>query len=779
MRTKISGVILLLSVISALAFTETLVGHSDLWMWTDKEVYGRGEIVSVYFQNLADSSLKTDQSWIEFLKNGTWVKIFSGFTVISEVRPGNIVGFGWTQIGNETDPYLPSENMHQVPGGSYRALWKIRHVNGSKFATFNATFKIADIMIPDDYPTIQTAINNANPRDTIFVRAGTYYENLVINKTVMLIGEDKVNTIIDGNKSNIVVSVLADNVSVCEFSVRNGGGTYAGISLSSKGTQLRNNVLSKNWCGIRLESGSAGNLIANNTIMDNLNGISGELCSNTRIIGNVLMDNTLGIRIGSHSTNNTIAFNNIRDHWSEGLSIWQSNYNVFFGNNITGNNQGGHWAGITIGGSSSNTFFHNNIVDNGRQVDLQGDATNTWDHGYPLGGNYWSDYTGTDLYQGSYQNITGSDGIGDKEYIINERNIDRYPLTCPWGTKPIPPPVKRSVGVKVGDWAKYEVTANYTTNDPDPPIPPLPKEATEIEYYKAEVESISGTNITFQTVIRFRNGTETSWKMWTDVASALSHSFPTLFIAANLSVGDTVYSEPYSRVINATLIRRYSGAEREVNYIGQRSNYTSPYPSFRQVSEMHVYWDRATGALTEWIQEIEYTNLRQGFVTYTYTHLKVKETNLWEREEEVIVDTRFSPSVLNVNGKGRWIIAFVRIPREYTNKDVDVSSILLNGTVIPSKVRRVGHYRLLVMFKRAEVVDLVKAVIQHENRHRMIAVSLTISGKLHDGTIIEGTDTIRILQRCHIHKHHNIPAPCRADHPWAHMYINVVTKSAH
>jgi hypothetical protein len=51
-----------------------------------------------------------------------------------------------------------------------------------------------------------------------------------------------------------------------------------------------------------------------------------------------------------------------------------------------------------------------------------------WDNGYPSGGNYWSDYTGTDLYSGPYQNETGSDGIGDTSYDIDVNNRDNYPL---------------------------------------------------------------------------------------------------------------------------------------------------------------------------------------------------------------------------------------------------------------------------------------------------------------------------------------------------------------
>jgi peptide/nickel transport system substrate-binding protein len=55
-----------------------------------------------------------------------------------------------------------------------------------------------------------------------------------------------------------------------------------------------------------------------------------------------------------------------------------------------------------------------------------------WDAGYPICGNYWIDYNGTDLYSGVYQNETGSDGIGDTDYIINAENVDNYPLMDPW-----------------------------------------------------------------------------------------------------------------------------------------------------------------------------------------------------------------------------------------------------------------------------------------------------------------------------------------------------------
>lgn len=50
------------------------------------------------------------------------------------------------------------------------------------------------------------------------------------------------------------------------------------------------------------------------------------------------------------------------------------------------------------------------------------------DDGYPSGGNYWSDYSGVDEKSGPNQDLSGSDGIGDTPYVIDENNTDHYPL---------------------------------------------------------------------------------------------------------------------------------------------------------------------------------------------------------------------------------------------------------------------------------------------------------------------------------------------------------------
>jgi len=77
--------------------------------------------------------------------------------------------------------------------------------------------------------------------------------------------------------------------------------------------------------------------------------------------------------------------------------------------------------------------FHNTFINNSAQPIDGGGSENAWDDGYPSGGNYWSDYNGTDTCKGAAQDdCTGSDGIGDTPYVIDGDSKDRYPLMAPY-----------------------------------------------------------------------------------------------------------------------------------------------------------------------------------------------------------------------------------------------------------------------------------------------------------------------------------------------------------
>ena len=60
--------------------------------------------------------------------------------------------------------------------------------------------------MPEQYFTIQSAIDASSDGDEILVSSGTYYENINFNgKDIALIGEDRDNTILDGQNADSVV----------------------------------------------------------------------------------------------------------------------------------------------------------------------------------------------------------------------------------------------------------------------------------------------------------------------------------------------------------------------------------------------------------------------------------------------------------------------------------------------------------------------------------------------------------------------------------------------
>lgn len=79
------------------------------------------------------------------------------------------------------------------------------------------------IRVKQAFVTIQEAINNADPGDTIQVPAGIYYEHVFVNKTVSLVGENRNTTIIDGSNSGTIIQVTSDGVSITGFKLQNSG----------------------------------------------------------------------------------------------------------------------------------------------------------------------------------------------------------------------------------------------------------------------------------------------------------------------------------------------------------------------------------------------------------------------------------------------------------------------------------------------------------------------------------------------------------------------------
>jgi len=150
------------------------------------------------------------------------------------------------------------------------------------------------IWVPDNYTKMQWAIGNASDGDTIFVRAGTYYENIVVEKSLSLTGENKSITIIDGNRTGDVVSIQSDFATIEGFTIRNSGlglGLPSGINVGSLGNcTIINNIITSNGKGISLLF-SGNNTIINNTISSNDYGIYIVYSMNNTIFHNYFLNN--------------------------------------------------------------------------------------------------------------------------------------------------------------------------------------------------------------------------------------------------------------------------------------------------------------------------------------------------------------------------------------------------------------------------------------------------------------------------------------------------------
>jgi parallel beta-helix repeat protein len=246
------------------------------------------------------------------------------------------------------------------------------------------------LMVPDDYKTIQEAINNAGSGDTIFVRKGIYTENIVINKSITLIGEDRESTIIDGRATGNVISIKASNVTIKGFTIRNSDPFVGyGIFIERFGNiVISNNSINNNNIGIQI-SFSSRNQIYENIISANYVGIQLFYSSGNAVYRNVISSNTDGIDVYYYSVGNT-----------------------FYENTINNNN----WGVYLSFYSNNNVFYHNNFVGNIYNVYAEQTA-NIWC--YNGEGNYWDDYEGEDL---------DKDGIGNTPYVITGKNTDYYPL---------------------------------------------------------------------------------------------------------------------------------------------------------------------------------------------------------------------------------------------------------------------------------------------------------------------------------------------------------------
>ena len=320
-----------------------------------------------------------------------------------------------------------------------------------------------------DYTTIQAAINDACPGDTILVQSGTYSERVVVNKTLTLQGVG--SPVVDSGGLGNAFTLSAPNCTLQGFVARNSGFNYAGIVAVSSGNTITGNTASGSRYGIHLAS-SSGNTITGNTASGNIvNGIDLYQSTGNNISGNTVTSNSNRGIVIYFSNGNTISGNTASGNPDSGIFLQSASSNIVTNNRATGSNYG-----IKLfSGGSSNSVLRNTVTGNNYGIWLESAGSsntisgntatgniqygiylvsssgnticlNTFDNAknaWSNGANHWNATT-TQTYEQGSRNLTGllgniwsdyegfdcdGDGVGDAPYNISGGSgKDYHPL---------------------------------------------------------------------------------------------------------------------------------------------------------------------------------------------------------------------------------------------------------------------------------------------------------------------------------------------------------------
>lgn len=274
------------------------------------------------------------------------------------------------------------------------------------------------------YPRIQDAIDQCKINDIIYIKNGVYQENLIINKTITLIGDSAKSTIIDAENSGHGIIINADNVTIKSLTIRNSGtiSTYyemdGAITINANNTLIQHCICENSYAGLQMKY-AKNNTVDRTIIRNNSHGIFLYFSLSNIISNNTIEDNyDYGCYLYSDANNNIIRDNKFTlSRYS--LRV-KSRYNTIYKNRFIDNKYGVYFCC----GSKGNLVYANVFINNTGYNAKDNFNENRW-YDVSFGGNFWDDYQGID---------ENNDGFGDTEYLVDEGKtsqeiaIDKYPF---------------------------------------------------------------------------------------------------------------------------------------------------------------------------------------------------------------------------------------------------------------------------------------------------------------------------------------------------------------
>jgi parallel beta-helix repeat protein len=213
-----------------------------------------------------------------------------------------------------------------------------------------------------DFEKIQDAINASADGDTIRVWEGTYYENVVVNKSVSLIGNGSGNTTINASGSGDAIWIVADGVNLRGFNLTGSLEIEcAGVKIESDYNIISGNTLFNNLFGMYFMN-SEYNLVKYNCYVNNTYaGILFYWSNDSEISNNTCYGNKLSFRFYD-ANNNTIAFNECVDNADCSIKLFHSGYNTISSNNCSNRNEL-YEDGIYLENSNYNLISNNTCLE--------------------------------------------------------------------------------------------------------------------------------------------------------------------------------------------------------------------------------------------------------------------------------------------------------------------------------------------------------------------------------------------------------------------------------
>jgi len=302
-----------------------------------------------------------------------------------------------------------------------------------------------------DFIKIQDAIDSADEDETIDIAPGEYFECINIYKTVKIKGHE--GAIIHprnaSENDDSLILISSENCTVEGLTLENSEyyENLKGIDINSSFVTVKGNMISKfqygiylrdevgnghiykelkisenevsnNSYGIYIYANSEGNIIDNNDVIDNIDGITLYYFLNNTVQNNYVFSNSqYGIYFNIKSDGNVVR-NNVCIENRYGIRFKGVSDNKIFLNRIERNELGLY----SCCGSSFNTIYKNTCIDNEKHA--SDGFYNSWDNGKD--GNYWDDYIP------KHPNATKSGGHWSIPYNISDGdNLDNHPMVNP------------------------------------------------------------------------------------------------------------------------------------------------------------------------------------------------------------------------------------------------------------------------------------------------------------------------------------------------------------